>query len=357
MTISEYRRITDPLVEPRNFKSNRYVLAHVAVHLLIVTGGAVAVARWGIPQAWPLWAVALLAIFCGHSIACLGLAAHEIGHGICAKTRLGTYLWETAAWTYSGLITTTVHRKAHNAWHHDYTNGPLDPNRRQTSEEIAQNPLDGKIAEWIFPNSKHPVTSAFVGLWLVNLVYQLKLLVHSVLATGDPRWDMRLSVRKRRIAVAEQAWYWGVYLGFWAMSGFRWEMALFLFLANYVGTTIGLWYICTNHLVNPMSGDGAIDPLVTATSIKLPGWVDYLHSYFSHHPEHHLYPAAGPANYPKIRKVLMETFPDRFNMLTAGEVMRELLASPIAYKDPNTLVSADGTGERPVTFPEPAAVR
>ncbi len=352
MTLVEYRRITDPLVDPASFKGNGFVLVHVAVHILLVSGAAVAVARFGIP-AWPLWAILALAMVCGHSIACLGLAAHEIGHGICARSRTATYLWETAAWTFSGLITTSVHRKAHNAWHHDHTNGTLDPNRRQTAAEIAHNPLDGRIAEWIFPNSRHPLTSAFAGLWLVNLVYQLKLLVHSVRATGDPRWDMRLSPRKRAYALIEQIWYWSVYAALWALSGFHWEMALFLFVANYVGTTIGLWYICTNHLINPMSGDGPIDPVVTATSVKIPGWLDYLHFRFSHHPEHHLYPAAGPANYPKIRKVLQQTFPDRFHLLTATEVMRELLASPLIYRDATTLVHADGTGARRVTVLAP----
>lgn len=259
-----------------------------------------------------------------------------------------TYIWETLAWTYSGFICTSVHRKAHNAWHHDFTNGPRDPDRRQTIEEVRENPADGRIAEWIFPNSKHSITSAFFGLWLVNAAYQLKLLAASVKASDDPRWDMRLKPRKRVYAFLETfVWNLGVYIGLWALAGFHWKMAAYLFAANYVGTSIGLWYITTNHLVNPMSGDH-VDPLLHSTSVKLPGWVDFLHFKFSHHPEHHLYPTAGPAHYGRIREVLLAEFPERFNMLTGREVMRELLASPLVYLDSDTLVSADGGGARSV---------
>lgn len=81
MTISEYRRLLDPIVKPREFKGNGAVKVHVFLHLALVTSCALAVAL-NVNQ-WPLWAILAMAVLPGHSIACLGLAAHEIGQASC----------------------------------------------------------------------------------------------------------------------------------------------------------------------------------------------------------------------------------------------------------------------------------
>lgn len=347
MKIAEYRRVLDPIVQPQHFKSNWPILALVVAHLALVTGGSLWVAFH--PEA-PWWALVGLALLTGHSVGCLGLAAHEIGHGVATRSKVSTYLWETAAWAYSLFICVSIHRKAH-FMHHAYLNGTRDPNSRPTLEEVLQDgAASAYLSEWLFPNSKHPRASAFLGLWLVNLVYQMKLLFHSLLQKRS-RYDMRIPRWQGISAVAETfVLNLGIYLALWAASGFRWDMAGYLLLMNYVGTTIGLAYICTNHLLNPAIGDH-VDPLELSLTVTLPGWIDVLHFRFSHHNEHHLYPKAGTRNYPAIRRALKEKFPERYNELSFLGAFREILRSPLAQMDRNTLVDVSGSIQRNVTFP------
>lgn len=350
MKIAEYRRVTDPLVRPESFESNWPLFVHTIAHFAFITGASVVVAR-NLGH-WPLWQVLAVAVLTGHSVACLGFLSHELGHGVATRSKVATYLWETFAWIYSLTICASIHRKAH-FMHHAYLNSPKDPNGRPTFEEIQTDP--GKVvSEWLFPNSKHPRASAFLGLWLVNLVYQLKLLFNSLLQTRG-RFDMRIPRWQAWMGVAETfVLNLGVYLALWALGGFRWEMAVYLLVMNYVGTTLGLAYICTNHLLNPALEDH-VDPLALSLTIRVPAWADFFHVRFSHHNEHHLYPKAGPVNYPRIRRALKEHFGDRYNELTFVEAYREILRSPIAHLDPQTLVDIDGQGSRRVTFPAPEA--
>lgn len=345
MRIADYRRVVDPLVRPQEFRSNWPVLAHAVAHFAVVTGMSLLVARH--LGTWPLWQVLLIAVAVGHSVACLGFAAHEIGHGVATRRKVATYLWETFAWIYSLSICASIHRKAH-FMHHAYLNGPKDPNARPTVEEIQLDPGRG-VSEWLFPNRKHPLASAFSGLWLVNLAYQMKLLFHSLGKTGT-RFDMRIPRWQAWSGVVETfVLNLGAYALLWGAGGFRWEMLLYLGVINYVGITIGLGYICTNHLLNPGLEDH-VDPLALSLTVRVPAWADFFHLRFSHHNEHHLYPKAGPANYPRIRRALKAEFPERYYELSFTEAYREVLESPIAHLDAHTLADIHGEGPRPVTF-------
>lgn len=102
-----------------------------------------------------------------------------------------------------------------------------------------------------------------------------------------------------------------------------------------------------------MATESEHDPVAQTVTLELPGWVDFLHLRFSHHTEHHLYPTAGPAAYPAIRRALQTHFPDRYHSLTLPQALRLLFASPIAIAGPDTLAHANAQGVRPVTFPVP----
>lgn len=349
MKISEYRRVIDPIIQPSAWKPSYSVLVHTVVHLSLITGIGLEVA-WHV-HSWPLWAILLLGAFCGHSMACLGFCAHEIEHGAAVKNRLAIYLWETAAWIYTGTTCASIHRKAHFA-HHAYLNSSKDPNARPTVEEAQQDPdIANVLSEWLFPNGKHPIGSAFLGLWFVNQLYQMKLLFHSLLRTGHPRFDMKVPVWQAWSGFIETfVVNLGVYVALWAAAGFHWKMAVFLFTLSYVGTIIALMYICTNHLLNPTMSDH-VDPLELSLTLRVPGWVDFLHQSFSQHNEHHLYPKAGPRNYPAIRQALKEYFPERYNEMGFFAAYAEILRSPLAIAGRNSLSDPWGRNPREITFP------
>jgi fatty acid desaturase len=344
--INDYRDALADLVKPEAFRSSRHVLLHLVGHVAVLVGSA----------AWlgahldttPLWAWGLLVVVCGHSIACTGFAAHEIGHGGVVPGRRASYFWETVAWLPSLSICATIHGKAH-LLHHVFLNSVQDPNSRPTAAE-ARDYL-GEASEWLFPNGKHPVSSAFLWLPLVNLHYQMAMLFHTLLQSGNPRFDMRLPRRKAWLAVFETfGLNLGFYLALWALGGFDVRLGAFLLLANCVGITIGLIYICTNHMLNPELGDH-VDPLELTLTVRVPRWMDFFHLNFSHHNEHHLYPEAGPANYPLIREALLARFPERYHEMGFWQAYREILRTPIATADRDTLVDVTGGETRQVTFP------
>src|SRR5688572_16101061 len=135
-TTADYRRLLDPVVQPDRFASNRSVIAHLLVHLTLVTAlGAGVALRFA---ALPVWAIALAALVAGHSIGVLAFAAHEVGHGAVLRTGpLRTWL-ERLGWTYVLFTTPTIQRRAHNAAHHRHANTESDPDRRPTVAELAE---------------------------------------------------------------------------------------------------------------------------------------------------------------------------------------------------------------------------
>ncbi|MEB3222133.1 MAG: fatty acid desaturase [Candidatus Sericytochromatia bacterium] len=346
MQINEYRGALADLVQPEAFRGNRHVLVHVVGHFALVVGIVAWLATHLVTTPW--WAWGVLVLVAGHSIACTGFAAHEIGHGAIVEGPVANYCWETFAWLLSLSICTSIHGKAH-LLHHVFLNSVQDPNSRPTAAE-ARDYL-GELSEWLFPNGKHPVSSALVWLPLVNLHYQMAMLFHTLFQSGNPRFDLRLPRRKAWLAVFETfGLNLGLYLGLWAMGGFDWRLGAFLVVANSIGITIGLAYICTNHMLNPELGDH-LDPLELTLTVRVPRWIDFFHLNFSHHNEHHLYPEAGPANYPLIREALLARFPERYHEMGFIEAYREILRAPIATADRDTLVDVKGGGARQVAFP------
>ncbi|MBC7544661.1 MAG: fatty acid desaturase [Candidatus Sericytochromatia bacterium] len=94
-----------------------------------------------------------------------------------------------------------------------------------------------------------------------------------------------------------------------------------------------------------------LDPMLLTLTVTVPKWADFLHIRFSHHVEHHLYPNAGPKNYPRIRAALLAKFPERYNVRAFGEAYRTILVTPLAHLDPYTLVDADGGSRMTVPLP------
>ena len=72
---------------------------------------------------------ALLSIFIGHTLACIGFLAHELAHGAIIRARLPRYAFEYFFWALV-LIPATVWKRVHNHTHHAHANTPRDPDRR-----------------------------------------------------------------------------------------------------------------------------------------------------------------------------------------------------------------------------------
>ena len=347
MHIADYRRMLDPVVEPARFQRQRGVLAHLVVHLALVTGLAAYVALR--VETLPAWTIAALALVAGHSVGILAFAAHEIGHGAVVRSRYARWAFEGLGWTYVLFTNAAVQHRAHNLLHHVHGNTARDPDRRPTLDETALYPVNAFLTTLIFPNSRVPWIFGLAGFHASICAYHVNLLTHSLAKLGT-RYDTGMSDRARAHAAVAFAWSAAVYAALWGLSGFSPWMALFLWLMYATATTLDGIYIATNHMLTGYDPE-VHDPVQQTVTLVLPGWVDFLHLRFSHHTEHHLYPTAGPANYPAIREALKAHFPDQYHDLTLPQALRALFASPIAIAGENLLAHADGRGPRPVPFP------
>lgn len=95
---------------------------------------------------------------------------------------------------------------------------------------------------------------------------------------------------------------------------------------------ITMVYIHTNHIISPLTGE-VDDTLINSVSIKNSRFVDLLFSNFSHHVEHHLFPSMSSSKYPKIRTLLQELYPSRYQLLTMKDALMHLFNTPRMYFD------------------------
>jgi fatty acid desaturase len=97
-------------------------------------------------------------------------------------------------------------------------------------------------------------------------------------------------------------------------------------VAILVSSAVTMTYIFTNHFLDPILQ--VSDPLLGSTSVDVPEWMDKLHGNFSHHVEHHLFPAMSPHHFPQVRRVLEEAYPERYRRLPLIEAWRLLAQRP-----------------------------
>jgi fatty acid desaturase len=79
--------------------------------------------------------------------------------------------------------------------------------------------------------------------------------------------------------------------------------------------------------------------------------LDLLHLNFSHHVEHHIFPGMNTSYYPMLRRILLERYPEHYQLLDGREAWHRLLTTPRHYRDGETLVN--WRGDRAVSLPLP----
>jgi len=72
-------------------------------------------------------------------------------------------------------------------------------------------------------------------------------------------------------------------------------------------------YVLTNHGLNPV--DDGHDVVAASTTVTVPKVINRLHSNFSYHTEHHLFPTMNSKYYPLVGALFKERFPDRYHCI------------------------------------------
>ena len=325
---SHYLRQIRPLLPPDAFAPAPGKLWIMAVHLIIIT-----LAYVGFRYSMATWLWLTLSIIIGHSLGCLAFLSHELSHGVMIRGARLRYCLEVLFWGLN-IIPATIWRRVHNQTHHVETNTLCDPDRRFRKSE---NSFSVRCYSRMF----YPHRQA--AWWNPLVAFQfIPYIVGNIFAAFCPR-SFKLGLLHstpsytpiQRLCVAvELSVIITIQVGVFHLVGHR------LLPYLWAGPVALLWmsavvmtYVFTNHFLNPL---GEItDPLAGSTSVVVWSTFDRLHSNFSYHTEHHLFPKMNSNFYPIISKLLQERFPGRYHRVSLGTAWRRLWAGEVYAPDPD----------------------
>lgn len=349
ITQADYAKKLRPLLPAKAFLPDPSQIWILLINVSILLLGW-RIAAWFDQWNWYfLWLYLPLALVMGNSVIALLFSTHNLLHSSAIKNRflrqaIGL-LGLTMLWTPP-----TLWKIVHNREHHNKTNSLLDPDRNYLSEQ----PKNwGKWIQNLFvPSVEVHSLWLMIGMghaWGVHTFRNLTsvLLFNSGL-TEYPPSAFKVSPKERRAITIEFFIILGIHLSILIYLGFHpAKLILSYFLPIWIGYSGVMFYIYTNHMLCRMTSIN--DPLINSVSIRVPQILDLLHLNFSYHTEHHIFPGINSDYYPVVQALLRTQYPDRFNLLDAGEAWRLLLQTPRHYKNENTFT--DWLGEKSVICP------
>jgi fatty acid desaturase len=346
ITQAEYAKKIRPFLPPQAFTPNPNRVWLLLFNLLVLLFGWVTIDL--IPPHW-LGLYLPLTVIMGNSVVVLLFSSHELLHSSLVKNlwlrRILSILGLTMLWTPP-----TFWKAVHNREHHRKTNSLQDPDRNY----LAHQPKNwGKQIQNLFvpSNSVHPLW-LLVGTsnaWGVHTFRNLTsvLLFNDASATYTPA-SFRVTARERKAIAMELAIIALIHGGILAYLGAHpLKLLLAYFLPIWLGYAGVMFYIYTNHMLCQMTEVN--DPLINSVSLRMPKIFDRLHFNFSYHTEHHVFPGLNSDYYPLVQDLLRQHYPDRYNLLDAGQAWQMMLDTPRHYQD--ALTFTDWSGQQVVGCP------
>lgn len=313
-----------PLLPEAAFRPATYKLATAALHVAVVVGGWLAIRC--LPVAY--WPAAALVI--GASLGAIAFLAHDTIHGSVVTNRVLRPLAEIALFSLL-VMPRTVYRRVHHR-HHRSTNSQHDPDRRFLPNELSG--VTSAYAKMFFPNRRW----RYGPLWFLHIaVYSIR---HTLAAfCAKPSLALVTAVpgytSSERVAIgSEIAIILAVQGAIWLIIGGDASPHRLLAYAFAVPVPIAImsavvsFYFFTNHGLKPVGDDA--DVLAGSTSVAVPRAFNWLHSNFSYHAEHHLFPAMNSDYYPLLGDLLREHFGEHYHRLTIGSAWTALLGAEVA---------------------------
>lgn len=345
---AEYAKKLRPLLPAEAFVPDPNKLAILLINLIILILGwgiAAYLDRWSV---YLLWLYLPLAVVMGNSIIVLLFSSHNVMHNsVIRNSRLIHFislLGLTMLW-----MPPTLWKAVHNQEHHNKTNSLDDPDRNYLYEEPK---TWGKWIQNLFvPSVEVNPIFLIVGMataWGVHTFRNLtSVLLFNQKSVDYVQAPFSLSGKKRLAIAGELFVMLMIHLSIVAYLQSPLKLVLSYFLPISIGYAGLIFYIYTNHLLSPMTSIN--DPLVNSVSLRVPKLFDTLHLNFSYHTEHHIFPGMNCDYYPQVQELLKVHYPERFNLLNAGDAWRLLMQTPRHYKDENTFT--DWSGKKTVTSP------
>jgi fatty acid desaturase len=267
-----------------------------------------------------------LVIVVGNTYASMLLLAHETMHGALLRSRR----WQNRiAWIGFApfLISPTLWRVWHNEVHHGHANEiDRDPDIFAGEAMHASTPTSRLVLRFV-PGAGGILSVVFPFVWFC-LHGQIVMWFLSSRMQGFEGLDRRRA--KAELALVATGWL----LLAWWLGAARAPVAILAPMA--VGNCVLMSYIATNHLLRPLVKTP--NPLRSSMSVRAWPLFDRLHFCFSHHVEHHLFPAMSGAGLPKIRRWLLAEMSEAYCCPAHWQALLWLCRTPRTYRDENTLV-------------------
>lgn len=314
---SEYVQVLRPLLPAVAFAPSPRKLWQIVIHLAIVCSGY-ALIRFS--NKFLFWLVCIMII--GHSLGCLAFLAHELSHNAIIRNRRFKRVLELLLWGLN-VFPPTLWNRIHNQTHHLHTNTIRDTDRVFLLRE--NSPSVHWFLRVFVPNRK---TIRWLPTVLFNFVPYIARYTTTAFYPGNSK--PKLATAKPALFAGDKLHITGELLfifllqaGIYFAVGGRWLAYFFAGpLAYLVASAVVMSYIWTNHMLNPLCESN--DPLLASTSVSVPPVLDLIHSNFSFHTEHHIFPSLNSDYYPLVSKLLKEHFKDRYNHLPITEAWRRL---------------------------------
>lgn len=289
--------------------------------LALIVAGTAALAV--VPLPWYLGLLGSLAV--GGVYGSLFFFGHEAGHGSIVTSRWLQYL---VLYCSMAIYCLSPHlwRVWHNQVHHARTNLEVnDPDTWGTLASYRQFRA-ARIGFRFSPGSGRWTSALYLPTWFT---------IHAqhVLWSKSRRAPGFEGLSRTRAAIDSL-----IMAGFWlglAIALGPWRALLCVVIPMGLANAIIMSYISTNHMISPMvDSDDVLDSSMSVTSWRI---VDWLHFRFSHHVEHHLFPAMGSDQAPAVRRELVRIAGDRYLAPPHGRALVVLFRTPRVYLAPRVL--------------------
>ena len=258
----------------------------------------------------------------GNLYIALMLFGHEVSHGAVTDNRFLRYASLYVSFLIY-MIPPQLWRIWHNTAHHAHANEEhVDPDSFGTIAEYTGSFADRWILK-VGPGS---------GWWAsaISLCVGLTAQAQSVLwrKTQAPERRKIFARFSKSIAVTESALMAAFWLGLSLYIGLA-DALFVVLLPMLFANGVIMCYVVTNHSLCPV-GDPS-DSLTTTMSVRTTKFLDFIHLHFSHHVEHHLFPALSHRYFPMVRKVLKQYASDRYMAPPHWKALMMVFTTPKLY--------------------------
>jgi fatty acid desaturase len=260
-----------------------------------------------------------------------------VGHGavVTSKKAQWALMWPAFA---IFVLSPTLWRVWHNKVHHGHTNrDDYDPDNFGSPSTYRQY-RSVRLVTALTPGSGRWPSLLYIPIWFT---------VHTQMVL----WRQSLRCRgfaslNRTRAVAETA----ATALFWVGLALRiglWPSLLAIIIPMLLANASVMSYVVTNHFLRPLADDG--DQLATTMSVTTHRWLDLVHFHFSHHAEHHLFPAMSSKYFPLVRASLRRHAGDRYLAPPHWRALRMVFGTPRFHDPRDVLVDPASGRAMPIT--------